>query len=145
MLVILQSVMADHPFYHANTSFSLPLQLLPFGQLTMDLFFQQPSLLLCYLLDARLPICTPTVTLYDTPLQHKTSGKFLTLIFDTHLTWKEPWIKLSALKTLCLLQTLSHTCCADRQTFLHLHLCLVLSKLDYGCYVYSSASASFPT
>ena len=85
----------------------------------------------------------PPLMLYNSPIQYRSSGKFLGLIFDFCLTWKEHIIsiKKTALHRLRLLQTVSHTSWGtDRKTLLHLHTTLVLSILDYGCHVYSSAS-----
>lgn len=87
----------------------------------------------------------PPLTLYNTPLQYRSSGKFLGLIFDSRLTWRKHILALkdTASRRLRLLQTLSHTSWgADRKTLLYLHITLVLSTLDYGCHIYSAASAS---
>ena len=70
-------------------------------------------------------------------------AKFLGLIWDTKLTF-EPHIKyLKARwqKSLNILKVLSRTeYDADRTTSLKLYRSLVISKLDYGCLVYGSAS-----
>lgn len=58
------------------------------------------------------------------------------------LTVRNISINETALCPLCLLQTLSHVSLgADCKSLLQLHIVLVLSTLDYGCFVYSSASA----
>lgn len=87
----------------------------------------------------------PPLTLYGTPLRYKSTGKFLGLLFDSRLTWKAHILslKVTASDRLRLLQTLSHVSWgADRKTLLYLHTTLILSTLDYGCHIYSSASAS---
>ena len=69
--------------------------------------------------------------------------RFLGLTFDHKLTWV-PHMKL--LKARCLeamniLKVLSYsTWGADRQTLLRLYKSLILSKLLYGCEIYSSAN-----
>ena len=87
----------------------------------------------------------PPLLLYDSPIAYQLSGKFLGLTFDSRLTWKPHILSLknAALRRLCLLQSLSRLSWgADRKTLLHLHTVLILSLLDYGCHVYSSASPS---
>ena len=87
----------------------------------------------------------PPLTLYGIPLQYRSSGKFLGLLFDSRLTWKEHILSLknTTSRRLRLLQTLSHVSWgADRKTLLYLHTTLILSTLDYGCHIYSSASDS---
>ena len=89
--------------------------------------------------------CPPPLFLYDTPLDYRSSGKFLGLTFDSRLTWKAHILstKVNALRRLRLLQTLSHLSWgADRKTLLQLHTAMVLPTLDYGCHIYSSASPS---
>ena len=50
-------------------------------------------------------------------------------------------LKVRCLKALDILEVLSHTTWgADRKLMLHLHHALILSKLSYGCEVYSSAT-----
>ena len=93
---------------------------------------------------SRAPL-PPPLTLYDTPLQYRSSGRFLGLLFDSRLTWKEHILSLkdTASRRLRLLKTLSHISWgADRKTLLYLHTTLILSTLDYGCHIYSSASNS---
>ena len=87
----------------------------------------------------------PPLSLYGSLLPYQPSAKFLGLLFDSRLTWDDhvSALRVSALQRLRLLQTLSHVSWgADRHTLLHLHMALVLSKLDYGCQIYSSASAT---
>ncbi len=69
--------------------------------------------------------------------------KFLGLTLDPRLTWVPHLrrVKGSCGQTLNLLRVLSHTKWgADRRTLLMLHRSLVLSKLEYGCELYSSAT-----
>ena len=87
----------------------------------------------------------PLLKLYKEPIQYKNSTKFLGIIFDTRLTW-EPHIehlKIECTKTLNMIKVLSHTTWgADRKTLLMLHNSLILSKIDYGCQIYASATKS---
>ena len=69
--------------------------------------------------------------------------RFLGLIFDKRLTWVPHlrYIKAACIRAMRLLRVLSHTSWgADRKTLLMLYKSLILSKLDYGCEVYSSAT-----
>ena len=71
--------------------------------------------------------------------------RFLGLIFDRKLTWVPhfKFIRNKCFKSLQLLKILSHTSWgADRKTLLRLHHSLILSKLFYGCEVFTSASPS---
>ena len=87
----------------------------------------------------------PLLKLYKEPIQYKNSTKFLGIIFDTRLTW-EPHIehlKIECTKTLNMIKVLSHTTWgADRKSLLMLHNSLILSKIDYGCQIYASATKS---
>ena len=87
----------------------------------------------------------PLLKLYKEPIQYKNSTKFLGMIFDTRLTW-EPHIehlKIECTKTLNMIKVLSHTSWgADRKTLLMLHNSLILSKIDYGCQIYASATTT---
>ena len=69
--------------------------------------------------------------------------RYLGLVFDSRLTWV-PHLrsaKVACQKALSLLRVLAHTSWgADRDTLLLLHSTLVLSRLEYGCEVYSSAT-----
>ena len=90
------------------------------------------------------PPCPP-LFLYGHPVPYRSSTKFLGVHFDSRLSWKVhiSSIKQAAQHRLKLLQTLSHQSWgADRTLLLRLHLTLVLSTLDYGCQLYSSASDS---
>ena len=71
--------------------------------------------------------------------------RFLGLMFDHRLTWVAhvKYIKTKCLEALNILRVLSHTSWgADRQTLLRLHKAFIISKLSYGCEIYSSATQS---
>ena len=72
-------------------------------------------------------------------------AKFLRLIFDTKLTFKNhvQHLKSSCQKALHILRVVAHADWgADRIVLLHLYRALVRSKLDCGCVVYGSARQS---
>jgi ribonuclease HI len=87
----------------------------------------------------------PELTLYGAPIPVVTQVKFLGIIFDNKLTF-EPHIKQlkqKCQKALTLLRVISHMDWGgDRETLLRLYKSLILSKLDYGCFVYGSAAKS---
>ena len=69
--------------------------------------------------------------------------KFLGLVFDHRLTWAAhlKYTKSVCLKAMSILKVLSHTSWgADRKTLIRLYKALILSKLLYGCELYSSAT-----
>ena len=69
----------------------------------------------------------------------------LGLIFDKKLTWVPHFkaIKTKCMKALEILRVLSHTTWgSDCKTLLRLHHSLILSKLSYGCEVFSSATVN---
>lgn len=79
----------------------------------------------------------------DSLIQICPSVKFLGLIYDQHLNWKDHihYIKGRCTRALCLLRKLSHTTWgATRSTLVMLYKALVLSILDYGCPIYGSAT-----
>lgn len=85
----------------------------------------------------------PNLYLYDRRISCVEETRFLGVIFDSRLTWVPHLrhIKITCMKALSLLRVLAHTSWgADRQTLLLLHRSLVLSKLEYGCELYSSAT-----
>lgn len=87
----------------------------------------------------------PSLSLNDTPLRVVDSHRFLGLIFDNKLTWKEHITNLraSAMNALQPLKVISNRHWgADRKTLLMLYRALVRSKLDYGAIVYGSANAT---
>ena len=85
----------------------------------------------------------PDLYLYGSRIPCKEEARFLGLIFDRRLSWLPHLksVKADCLKALNLLKALSHISWgADRKTLLRLHESLVLSKLEYGSEVYSSAT-----
>ena len=84
-----------------------------------------------------------SLSLNNSEIQFKESVKFLGLVFDTHLNWKS---HISYIKTKCngalnLIMKLSHTTWgARRSTLLMIFKALVVSRLDYGCPIYGSAT-----
>ena len=71
--------------------------------------------------------------------------RFLGLIFDKKLTWVPHLkaVKTKCVKALEILRVLSHTTWGpERKTLLRLHHSLILSKLSYGCEVFSSATVN---
>ena len=86
----------------------------------------------------------PMLSLLGRPMRFSTSARFLGMIFDQRLTWSEhiAQLKTKCLQALGLLRCLSHQRWgSDRLTLLRLYRSLVRSKLDYGCWIYGSASA----
>ena len=69
--------------------------------------------------------------------------RFLGLTFDRRMTWVPhlKFVKTKCIEALKILRVLSHTTWgSDRKTLLKLHKSLILSKLLYGCEIYSSAT-----
>ncbi|KAK7867868.1 hypothetical protein R5R35_008617 [Gryllus longicercus] len=87
----------------------------------------------------------PELTLNGVQLTYNETAKFLGLIFDRHLTWKQHIeYTLRRCKTaLNVIRCISHiNWGADRDILLRLYKSMVMSKIDYGCAVYSSARKS---
>ncbi|GBN69369.1 hypothetical protein AVEN_15745-1 [Araneus ventricosus] len=87
----------------------------------------------------------PEIFLGDTPIPVVSEAKFLGINFDDKLTFKPHILNLKqkCVKTLNLLKILSNTSWgADFQSLLKIYKSLILSKLDYGCMIYGSASKS---
>ena len=79
----------------------------------------------------------------NTSIRFYENVKFLGLIFDQHLNWKAHirHVKGRALKAMNLIKKLSHVSWgADRKTLMMLYKSTVLSIMDYGSPIYSSAS-----
>ena len=78
-----------------------------------------------------------------TPIKVVREAKFLGVIFDTKLTFKNhiQYLKTSCQKALDILRVVGHWG-ADRIVLLRLCRSLVRCKLDYGCIVYGSARRS---
>ena len=87
----------------------------------------------------------PDLYIYGQRISCVQETRFLGLLFDCKLTW-EPHIKnlkKKCLKSVDVLKVLSCTKWgADRKHLLQLHHAIVVSKLSYGCEVYSSAKKS---
>ena len=80
-----------------------------------------------------------------TPIKVVREAKFLGVIFDTKLTFKNhiQYLKTYCQKALDILRVVEHTDWgADRIVLLSLYRSLVRSELDYGCIVYGSARRS---
>ena len=76
------------------------------------------------------------------PIKVVREAKFLGVVFDTKLTFKNhiQYLETSCQKALDILRVVGHTDWgADRIVLLRLYRSLVRSKLDYGCIVYGSA------
>ncbi|KAG5860668.1 hypothetical protein JTB14_003373 [Gonioctena quinquepunctata] len=93
----------------------------------------------------RSPHIGPELKLYGQNLQCKETTKFLGLIFDEKLTWGPHIEDLAqrckkALNPLRAIASINWGC--DQETLLRLYKSLILSKMDYGCFVYGSARPS---
>ena len=85
---------------------------------------------------------TPDLKLYGVSIPVVNEFKFLGLIFDKKLTFKQhiSYLRDRCLKALNLLRVIAHKDWgADCATLLKLYRSHVRSKLDYGCVVYGSA------
>ncbi|MEL7079277.1 MAG: reverse transcriptase family protein [Cyanobacteria bacterium J06582_2] len=84
----------------------------------------------------------PALSLYNTAIQVCESTKYLGIIMDKRLSWKQ---HVEHLRTKCtpavnLIRHLSHLSWgADRYTLKHLYSALVQSKIDYGAHIYGSS------
>ena len=88
----------------------------------------------------------PELTLNGNPIPVVTQIKFLGLIFDNKLNFLPhlKYLKERCKKALNLLRVVSHlNWGGDREVLLQLYKSLVLSKLDYGCFIYGSAPKSY--
>ena len=85
----------------------------------------------------------PKLTLNGKQLEYTKQATFLGMIFDNKLTWK-PHIDTLITKCRKDLNTLrlitGSTFGADKKTIIMLYKALILSKIDYGCQAYASAS-----
>ena len=85
----------------------------------------------------------PNLKLYGEPVRVVESTRYLGLVIDSRLSWKQhvEFLRQSTLTATNLIKHLSHLSWgADRSTLLRLYGALVRSKLDYGCQFYSSAN-----
>ena len=86
-----------------------------------------------------------SLRLYSQPIPLKQSVRFLGLEVDNRLTYKEHFktLRKRCFKTLNILKCVSRTSYgADRRTLMLFYRSLIRSKLDYGCFIYDSASTS---
>lgn len=86
-----------------------------------------------------------SLRLHNNPIAFQTSAKFLGLQFDRKLLWKEHItnLKNECSKRMRILKYLSHTSWgADKETMLTLYRSFIRSKLDYGSFIYGTASQS---
>ena len=87
----------------------------------------------------------PEIRLAKSKIPAVTEAKFLGLIFDQKLTFRNhiQHLKTSCQKALNILRVVAHTDWgADKKTLLHIYRALVRSKLDYGSIIYGSARPS---
>ena len=85
------------------------------------------------------------IRLYGQPVPTQPSAKFLGVIFDRRLTYKDHFkaLRERCFKSLNVLKCVSRTSYgADRNTLLTLYRSTIRSKLDYACFVYDSAPES---
>ena len=88
----------------------------------------------------------PYLRLDGKTLPYVDSVRFLRLIYDHRLNWREhlKFLKDKCFKILNMIRILSNTSWgADRSTLLLLYRALVRSRLDYGSMVYSSGRESY--
>ena len=86
---------------------------------------------------------SPVLSLNGQQLTVETEYKFLGLIFDHRLSFQAhvEYLRKKCQKAMNLLKMLSHSSWgADREILLTLYNTYILSRLDYGCIVYSSAA-----
>ena len=86
------------------------------------------------------------ILLNGVPIKNVKNAKFLGLVFDQKLTFKDHIQKLKekCFKALNLLKVVAHQSWgADRETTMKLYRALVRSKLDYGSIVYGAAHQSY--
>ena len=84
----------------------------------------------------------PRLTLDGAPIMHASSIKYLGMILDQKMTWKDhiTQLKTDTIKRLDLLKCLSaNSWGADRVTMMRIYRAIIRSKLDYGCMIYGSA------
>ena len=90
----------------------------------------------------------PELFLYGTQIPVVSQVKFLGLIFDNKLNFKPHicQLKEKCKKAMNLLRVVSHfDWGADRKIMLQLYKSLIMSKLDYGSFIYGSAPKSYIT
>ena len=85
------------------------------------------------------------IRLYGQQIPTKPAAKFLGVLFDRRLTYKEHFMSLRerCFKSLNVLKCVSRTSYgADRSTLMLLYRSVIRSKLDYACFIYDSAPES---
>ena len=83
------------------------------------------------------------IRLYGQPIPTQPSARFLGVIFDRRLTYKDHFkaLRERCFSSLNVLKCVSRTSYgADRRTLMMLYRSLIRSKLDYACFVYDCAS-----
>ena len=91
------------------------------------------------------PPSPPVLKLYNQNIAFQATIKYLGMIFDQKLTWKDHSRSLiqECHKTLGLLKTLAHHHWgSDSEMLVRLYRSLIRSKIDYGCLAFSSAKSS---
>ena len=83
------------------------------------------------------------IRLYGKPIPTQPSAKFLGVVFDRRLTYRDHFkaLRERCFRSLNVLKCVSRTRYgADRSTLMLLYRSIIRSKLDYACFVYDSAS-----
>lgn len=87
----------------------------------------------------------PNLYINGNLIRHDTSIKYLGMTLDHKLNWREhiKKLKIDCVRRLDLLKCVSHhTWGADRTIMLRLYRSIIRSKLDYGSFIYCTASKS---
>ena len=85
------------------------------------------------------------LTLNGSIIPNRDSIKYLGMVVDCKLNWKEhiKAVRTDCLRRLDLLKCISRTSWgSDRTTMLRVYRAIIRSKLDYGCFLYGTASRS---
>ena len=85
------------------------------------------------------------LTLNGSIIPNRDSIKYLGMVVDRKLNWKEhiKAVRTDCLRRLDLLKCISRTSWgSDRTTMLRVYRAIIRSKLDYGCFLYGTASRS---
>lgn len=88
----------------------------------------------------------PHLQLNNHPIEYVQHIKFLGIIFDTKLTWKNhiTSLKKDCMQRLNLLKTLAHhKWGANREVLIRIYYALIRSKLDYGSIAFCTAKRSY--
>lgn len=87
----------------------------------------------------------PRLTLYNKPIQYVNQIKFLGVIFDSKLTWKQHInnLKKECYQRMNLLKALGHQKWgSSKDILIRIYQSLIRSKLDYGCAAYENTKPS---